>query len=120
MAFNIYWITISTLCIVGIVKNQDIPKIAPFSFPPNLKIGDIGSVTCSVTSGSRPLKFQWKKDHIDINENTNVAVLTHSDLSAVSIKSIKEENIGNYTCTVSNKYGSNSYMTRLEVPSKLI
>jgi len=44
------------------------------------------------------------------------------DNSVLSINDIKSENAGNYTCSVRNAFGSDSYTIRLEVyvPSKWI
>lgn len=84
-------------------------------FPPALKEGERVSVACSVRSGDRPVQFQWKKDGQEIVENSNVGMQTVKDTSLLTIESVTAKSSGNYTCIVSNKFGSDQFTAALTV-----
>lgn len=39
---------------------------------------------------------------------------THADYSLLTVDPVKKENSGNYTCTVTNRFGSDSHTTGFE------
>lgn len=95
---------------------QDTPIIRPFTLPRDLKIGDKVSILCSVSSGQQPLEFHWKKDGEEIKETKNVKIHSLPDVSVITIHSVREDSVGNYTCFVSNNFGATHHTAMLEVP----
>jgi len=76
-------------------------------------------------SGTRPVFFSWTKNGQQLSHFQNGITIKTDELeenSVLSINDIKSENAGNYTCSVRNAYGTDSYTIRLEVyvPSKWI
>lgn len=84
-------------------------------FPPALKEGESISVVCSVRSGDKPVQFQWKKDGQEIVQNSNIGMQTVKDTSLLIIESVTAKSSGNYTCMVSNKFGSDHFTAPLTV-----
>ncbi|XP_054724338.1 cell adhesion molecule Dscam2-like [Uloborus diversus] len=93
----------------------DSPAVAPFIFPPALKEGDRASVTCTITSGDRPLQFQWKKDGQDISSFKNIKTQSITDTSILIIESVTAKSSGNYSCIISNSHGSDTFTAVLTV-----
>ena len=82
--------------------------------PSNVTVAVGDSLTLSCTSrGSPPDTFTWRKDSDPIVQSTSIATVTHDSTTAVfranySIDSLTLDDIGTYTCTVTNPIGSDS------------
>lgn len=87
-------------------------------FPSALKEGERSSAICTIKSGDTPIQFKWKKDGQDIVESTNIETQSVKDSSILFIKSVSAKNSGNYTCIVSNAYGSDKFTAVLTVSGK--
>lgn len=62
---------------------------------------------CAVTDGDPPFKFVWLKDGKDIAEgNTYNIHNIDGYTSTLTITQLGPEHNGNYTCKVSNAYGT--------------
>ncbi|XP_065904304.1 receptor-type tyrosine-protein phosphatase delta-like isoform X2 [Dysidea avara] len=92
-------------------------RTAPMIDPPppsNVTVAVGDSLTLSCTSrGSPPDTFTWRKDSDPIVQSTSIATVTHDSTTAVfranySIDSLTLDDIGTYTCTVTNPIGSDS------------
>ncbi|RWS18358.1 Down syndrome cell adhesion molecule-like protein 1-like protein, partial [Leptotrombidium deliense] len=95
------------------------PKIFPLSTVPLIKEGSRFSSTCSTSEGTEPLLFRWHKDGKDISKS-RIRIETSSLISTLMIDSVSREDIGNYTCFVSNSAGedSKSFSLSVNVPIK--
>lgn len=98
------------------VRSQESPRINPFNFPPNLKIGGRVSVICAVTSGSKPLKIWWEKENKTIKEDEHITIHIHAVESVLRIDPITIDSAGNYACMVSNEFGIAKQNAILEIP----
>ncbi|XP_055318376.1 cell adhesion molecule Dscam2 isoform X1 [Sitodiplosis mosellana] len=83
------------------------PKIAHFDFgeePSNF--GDSASVQCLVTSGDLPIEFRWLYNGRPVSE---VAGITTAKMgkrnSVLTIDSVTDQHVGNFTCRASNYNG---------------
>ncbi|XP_023225170.1 Down syndrome cell adhesion molecule-like protein Dscam2 [Centruroides sculpturatus] len=115
--FIITFILYQMISIVFInTSASELPVIKPFTFPDNLKTGDSLSVSCSVISGDKPLTFMWMKENKEIKDGSNAKIHTHTSLSILAIDPLDEQNRGNYTCIVSNAFGSTSHTANLQIP----
>lgn len=97
----------------------DKPQIQPFSFPKNVALGEKTSVTCVVANGAGNLEFTWTQDGRSV-ENTaskHVKAITEN-IAAITIDRVTANDVGNYTCTVSNDAGVDSYSAALSVQGK--
>lgn len=75
---------------------------------------------CSAFVGSKPLIFEWLKNDVVLREgsvNYNIQSFDDSN-SVLKIPSVAKSDAGNYTCRVSNAYGSDTISTKLSVKSK--
>ena len=61
---------------------------------------------CAVTDGDPPFKFMWLKDGKDIVESSTYSIRNDDYVSTLTITQLGPEHNGNYTCRVSNAYGS--------------
>ena len=91
------------------------PKIRPFSFPPRSPIGSIVAAMCTVSSGSQPLTFQWLKNGRELTSSSTHLIGTSLSMATLEIPKVQEFHDGNYTCRVSNSFGSDSLSAKLEV-----
>ncbi|PRD30312.1 UNVERIFIED_CONTAM: Down syndrome cell adhesion molecule-like protein 1 [Trichonephila clavipes] len=107
---SILWIFVCRFIICG-----DAPVVSPFIFPPALKEGERGSVTCTTRSGDMPVEFQWKKEGVTLQKASNVDIQSLKDSSILKIESVTSKSSGNYTCIVTNAFGRDEYTSSLTV-----
>lgn len=93
------------------------PKITPFTFARDLKLGDRISVQCVVVSGDLPITFVWLKDGEPPPESETL-IRSNPFTSDLSIESIAATHSGNYTCRASNQAATVSHMAPLSVNGK--
>lgn len=95
------------------------PKVGELSFPSDVALGDEVIVTCVVKKGSQgPYQITWQKDAKEVTKDAGgrVSVSTPSKSSAtLRIASLRAEDVGNYTCTAKNRFGSDSVTASLVV-----
>lgn len=90
------------------------PKLTPFSFPRDLKLGDRISVQCLVISGDEPLRFVWLKDGQPPSDDLTIRTIDPYT-SSLSISAISRRSSGNYTCRSSNQVATVSHTATLYV-----
>ncbi|KAH6921909.1 hypothetical protein HPB50_006454 [Hyalomma asiaticum] len=95
------------------------PKLLEFAFPHDVALGDEVIVPCVVRKGTTgPYRIIWYKDGVDLQENTgrvSVSFANTKRSSTLQIASLQPEDVGNYTCSVSNSFGSDSFTAPLLV-----
>ncbi|XP_075526208.1 hemicentin-1-like [Dermacentor variabilis] len=101
------------------------PSIRRFSFPPEIALGEEVIVVCSVKKGSPADSYSiaWQKDGRGVLETDRVSTSSQTKGSAtLLIASLEPEDVGNYTCTASNAFGSDSFTAPLVVngPPRLL
>ncbi|XP_075526205.1 cell adhesion molecule Dscam2-like [Dermacentor variabilis] len=105
----------------GLVVTVEPPKVQPFSFPSTKAMPKKVIVHCAVLEGTEPLKFVWTKDGLPVENGHRLHVKQHSEtLSSLTITDVGAEDIGNYTCAVSNVAGSDSATSQLLVKGETI
>ncbi|XP_077544848.1 cell adhesion molecule Dscam2-like [Haemaphysalis longicornis] len=88
---------------------EDLPRIQPFSFPENVNLGDEASVTCVVTRGTKPLRVTWTQDgKVVPNSDRKFAKVLLDNINTLTIRSVTAEDVGNYSCTATNNFGSHT------------
>ncbi|GFT23978.1 titin, partial [Nephila pilipes] len=97
---------------------RDTPKVKQFRFDDNIREGDVASVMCLVTSGSKPINFQWKKNGNPISSsNNNVRIDDGAIHSVLVFDSVKLSDDANYTCIAINSEGQDTFTAELNVKS---
>lgn len=76
--------------------------------PPNLALGDITELYCSVKRGSLPIEFQWMHNGKELHSHHKYTINNAKTNSHFSIGKIQAFDIGNYTCKAINAYGQDS------------
>ncbi|XP_076363673.1 cell adhesion molecule Dscam1-like isoform X12 [Tachypleus tridentatus] len=99
-----------------VVSASDPPKIQPFVFPDNLEIGTQTRVTCGLQKGSLPVRFTWKKNGAALNPVPDkIRFLKDDGFVMLEIKHLDVGDVANYTCSVRNREGEDSFTSRLVV-----
>lgn len=101
------------------VSGDNSLQIQPFFFPVKSVIGKRVSVTCTPASGEK-MEFKWFRNGKELTKGLNVDIRSFSDLSALVIDPLNEEDTGNYTCTANVRGLMASYTTTLEVLGKTL
>ncbi|KAL3218029.1 hypothetical protein MRX96_050896 [Rhipicephalus microplus] len=94
------------------------PSIRRFSFPPEIALGEEVIVACSVKKGSTSDSYSigWQKDGRTVAETGRVSTSSRTKGSAtLLIASLEPDDVGNYTCTARNAFGSDSFTAQLVV-----
>ncbi len=95
------------------------PKLKPFAFDRNVISGQRARVFCQLLEGITPLSFRWSKDGHQLksvgSESMEYSIEDHEDYSSLVIDPVSGRNSGNYSCLVSNSYGSDTYSSVLIV-----
>ncbi|XP_023228378.1 Down syndrome cell adhesion molecule-like protein 1 homolog isoform X2 [Centruroides sculpturatus] len=108
----ILWISI----FISVVFMGVPPKIVPQIGEDTLREGDRFIAFCGVRAGDPPLTFQWSKNGKSLIESSHVVIHRQGDFSTnLIIAAVKGTDSGNYTCMASNKFGSDSFTTKLLV-----
>ncbi|GFS44503.1 titin [Nephila pilipes] len=87
---------------------EEPPLLNPVVIPPNLAIGDMTELSCTIKRGSLPIVFSWYHNNKIINEHQKYKFSSSQIGSHFLIGKISASDIGNYTCKASNKYGEDS------------
>lgn len=98
------------------------PKVMPFSFGDEpFHAGQSATLQCTFTDGDLPIKIDWSFDGEPLSPlmEVSAAQLTRR-VSVLTIESVDEKHVGNYSCQGSNSAGIVSYSTRLIVNGVVI
>lgn len=102
-----------------VLKLTDKPKVNPFSFPPKLQLDEKITVVCSAASGSGSLSFMWFQNGQPLSTHDNIKIDVTNDYSVLTIDPLTSKNIANFSCLITNDYGSDSYSASLIVECEL-
>ncbi|KAH7958040.1 hypothetical protein HPB51_027977 [Rhipicephalus microplus] len=98
----------------SLAVNVEPPKVQPFSFPTTKAMPKRVVVHCSAVEGSEPFQFSWIKDGARLESHPRVEVKQLSEtLSTLTIYKAGAEDVGNYTCIVTNAAGSDAATSQL-------
>ncbi|XP_071034672.1 cell adhesion molecule Dscam1 isoform X7 [Parasteatoda tepidariorum] len=97
---------------------EEAPFLNPMVIPPNLALGDMAELSCTIKRGSLPIKFEWFHNYNKVSENQNYKISSSKIGSQFLIEEIKAVDIGNYTCKASNLFGEDqkNEAVMIEVP----
>lgn len=85
--------------------------------PSNLALGDILELYCTVKRGEPPLTFRWLYNGRDIAKSKHL-VTTLGSSSHLSIGKIESDDVGNYTCIVSNAVGNSEVTANIVIEGR--
>jgi hypothetical protein len=123
-------LTSFTFCVIRIHIADDNPKPQIMEHPKKLvalKGDNIVQVCRASSSSPNPMKFQWKKDNVDLNVTGVLEYARTIDdtwteqTSELQLSNITHKEAGRYQCVVSNAYGTTySLKSKITVLSKYI
>lgn len=73
---------------------------------------------CSASSGTSPFEIEWYKNGHKLVNFKSLRIDTLNEYSVLLIDPLVLDDNGNYTCTMSNNHGSDSYTVSLIVECK--
>lgn len=93
------------------------PKVAPFGFGEEASsFGDSASVQCLVTSGDYPIEFKWYYNGRPVGEIAGITTAKMGKRNSVlTIDSVTDRHVGNFTCRASNSASTVNYTAQLIV-----
>ncbi|XP_063221339.1 cell adhesion molecule Dscam2 isoform X2 [Bacillus rossius redtenbacheri] len=94
------------------------PKILPFSFGDGpLNAGQSMTVTCAVIDGDKPMSVWWTLNDVNISRAMpGVTMMPIGDAgSLLTLRPVRSEHAGNYTCIISNAGGEAFHTSQLRV-----
>lgn len=92
------------------------PKITPFTFGQPKNFGAMVSVQCILGEGDLPVKILWEFNNNPLDSGDGIMINAFgSRVSNMMIESVEGRHAGNYTCTSTNRAGSRSFTSQLEV-----
>ncbi|UYV62107.1 Dscam [Cordylochernes scorpioides] len=77
-------------------------KVRPFHFPSPVQEGHSVQVMCALLKSEEGVQFSWIRDGLPLESGPDISVMTHFDISVLSIRSVQSQHSGNYTCKVTN------------------
>ena len=104
---------------VSIGNNVDSPRIEEIIQKRLQNVGTKFTILCSLQEGARPVLFEWYKNgHLLLTPTSNFnshRIATSEDESHFIIEKLSESDSANYSCSVRNKFGSDTQFTVLTV-----
>lgn len=93
-----------------------VPHIKPFELDEAVFAGESVHLDCHVSKGDTPLNITWSFQGEPVMRRMGVSTTTLSArVSVLDIPTAMGTNSGNYTCTATNRAGSASHSTLLNV-----
>lgn len=101
------------MCFISVFPEP--PRVQQFSFPQNPALKTKVVVSC-VATGDEPLSFTWSKGGrlLTTGQRITVSILS-ANVASLTISQVTAEDIGNYTCVVSNNVGKDSFTSSLVI-----
>lgn len=107
---------VSLVLLLGQAYAGGEPKVQPFHFPKSVLRDENVKVVCSAASGATPLQFAWYRDGERLTDATpQVSIKIFDDFSVLDISRVGVAQNGNYTCTLNNVNGADSFSSQLLV-----
>ena len=72
-------------------------------------------LTCNVAKGSKPFRFQWFKNGVELSNTGQSTIETKDIFSLYTLRNIDSNDRGNYSCVVTNKFGFDKLWIQLTV-----
>lgn len=93
------------------------PKVASFTFGEiPYEAEQFVSVMCSVLQGDLPIRITWELNKQPLFSNNEIVIVqTSKRTSALSIESVSEKHVGNYSCIGMNEAGYDVHTASLLV-----
>lgn len=100
---------------IHLASSNEQPRITPIQSRIVLKAGKQASFTCILEQGSLPVDFEWLKGNNVIRSSSNAVIEKNQRTSSLLLHSTKISDSGNYSCKVSNSFGSDMSTSQLIV-----
>ncbi|XP_055939180.1 cell adhesion molecule DSCAML1-like isoform X3 [Argiope bruennichi] len=115
--FGRYFIAVMSVasCISIFPVHAASPKIQPFNLASHFRTGEKVTLFCAIKSGTPPFTFSWMKNSQTLTADSSVEIHQVKDFSSLMFPSLTLESKGNYTCKVSNAFGTDFHTEFLNV-----
>ncbi|OQR79152.1 hemicentin-2-like [Tropilaelaps mercedesae] len=89
------------------------PQVIPFKLSEHLEEGQRLGIVCSVSKGTLPISFQWRKANALVIPSADVKISHEDYQESLQIMGLNSQHVGNYTCSVKNAFGSDQMSVRV-------
>ncbi|OTF82921.1 Immunoglobulin domain containing protein, partial [Euroglyphus maynei] len=72
-------------------------------------------LTCNIAKGSKPFRFQWFKNGVELSGGSRSMIETKDIFSLYTLRNIDFNDMGNYSCVVTNEFGFDKLSIQLTV-----
>ena len=72
-------------------------------------------LTCNVAKGSKPFRFQWFRNGVELTGSSRSSIETKDIFSLYTLRNIDSNDMGNYSCVVTNEFGFDKLWIQLTV-----
>lgn len=72
-------------------------------------------LTCSISSGTKPISFAWKYNNRPLLQSNDFTIETNDQFSFLKLSQVKRSHAGNYTCLARNNEGLDEAQVHLLV-----
>lgn len=76
-----------------------------FLSPVSQTEGSFYILTCSISSGTKPISFAWKYNNRPLLQSNDFTIETNDQFSFLKLSQVKRSHTGNYTCLARNNEG---------------
>ncbi|KAK8785231.1 hypothetical protein V5799_008414 [Amblyomma americanum] len=102
-------LVLATALLSADAELQAPPKLQSAGFPSEIALGDDTVAVCLVTKGPPgPFRMAWLKDGKEVQSGDRVNVVIKASKAVLNIDTVRVEDIGNYTCTATNRFGTDA------------
>ena len=70
---------------------------------------------CNVAKGTKPFRFQWHRNNVELRDHKRSRIESKDIYSFLTLYDINVEDIGNYSCIVTNQFGFDKLFFHLDV-----
>ncbi|XP_040066622.1 opioid-binding protein/cell adhesion molecule-like [Ixodes scapularis] len=114
------WLVVLHLTSFGFANGEkastEPPKLRELRFPDDLSVNEETTLNCYVRRGTEPYRFAWFKNEVPLVPNDRMSVAQVSGrMTTLTFRSVSPEDVGNYTCQVSNPAGKDTVSATLHV-----
>lgn len=113
-SFNLMVLAISWLVTVSGAE-QEPPNIQPILTPKVIREGQKIKISCSLFSGSAPIRFSWTKNGQPMDAGEDHQILSRDDVSELILHKIRLQDSGEYKCLAENSAGKDESVDRIQV-----
>lgn len=106
------------LSLVGLIFAKNAPELSPFPTSITKQLNSTIRLACTVSEGSLPINFIWTRNGQVLGKLpfiSKTSIEAKEFVSTLTIKDIRKEDAGNYSCSAQNNWGLDTQWSLLHL-----